>query len=150
MEANAAEDNYNLERFLKAQERNYAAALSEIRSGKKTSHWMWYVFPQVAGLGNSEYARLYAIRSRNEASAYLQHPILGPRLREICEALLESGENDALKVFGSPDNMKLRSSMTLFSSVTSEYHAVFKKVLAVFFEGVRDAKSLQILKDDPH
>ena len=148
MKTSEADDRYDLGRFVNAQQVNYANALSEIRSGKKHSHWMWYVFPQIAGLGNSEYAKLYAIRDRNEAEAYLQHPLLGARLHEICLALLQLEQSDALLIFGSPDNLKLKSSMTLFTSVPGEDNAVFKQVLDKFFSGKMDTRTLEILDND--
>ena len=148
MKTSEADDRYNLGRFVNAQQVNYADALSEIRSGKKHSHWMWYVFPQIAGLGNSEYAKLYAIRDRNEAEAYLQHPLLGARLHEICLALLQLEQSDALLIFGSPDNLKLKSSMTLFASVPGNDNAVFKQVLDKFFAGQMDTRTLEILDND--
>jgi uncharacterized protein (DUF1810 family) len=148
MKTSEADDRYNLGRFVNAQQVNYADALSEIRSGKKHSHWMWYVFPQIAGLGNSEYAKLYAIRDRNEAEAYLQHPLLGARLHEICLSLLQLEQSDALLIFGSPDNLKLKSSMTLFASVPGNDNAVFKQVLDKFFAGQMDTRTLEILDND--
>src|ERR1700733_8570702 len=101
----------SLERFVKAQERDYAVALSEIKSGRKCSHWMWYIFPQVAGLGFSEMSRYYGIKDLHEAAEYLAHPLLGKRLMEIASALLELPGNDATAIFGSPDDLKLHSSM---------------------------------------
>ena len=148
MKNDSLSDTFNLERFITAQRENYTNALAEIRSGKKHSHWMWYVFPQIAGLGNSNYAKLYAIRNRNEAEAYLQHPLLGARLLEICLALLQLKESDALLVFGSPDNLKLKSSMTLFASVPGKDNAVFKQVLNKFFAEQMDSRTLEILDDD--
>jgi uncharacterized protein (DUF1810 family) len=148
MKTSEADDRYNLGRFVDAQLVNYADALSEIKSGRKRSHWMWYVFPQVAGLGNSEYTKLYAIRDRNEAEAYLQHPLLVARIHEICLALLQLEQSDALLVFGSPDHLKLKSSMTLFASVPSNDNAVFKQVLDKFFAGQMDTRTLEILGND--
>lgn len=140
--------NHHLERFVDAQADTYGTALAEIRSGKKQSHWMWFIFPQLLGLGKSEYARIYGIRDRNEAEAYLQHPLLGPRLHEICLALLELDGSDALAIFGSPDNLKLQSAMTLFLSVPSNYFDVFQQVLDKFFSGVMDEKTIDILDSD--
>ena len=134
----------NMKRFLVAQERDYEIALSEIRSGRKQSHWMWYVFPQIQGLGFSSMAQFYAIKDREEAVAYLQHPILGKRLVEITEALIDLKENNATDVMGYPDDLKLKSSMTLFYMVSEM--EVFKKVLDLFFEGDMDTKTLEILK----
>jgi uncharacterized protein (DUF1810 family) len=104
----------NLQRFIEAQEADYETALTEIRQGKKRSHWIWYIFPQVQGLGFSDTSRYYAIKDISEAAAYLQHPVLGSRLITICNALLRLESNNANQVFGSPDDLKLRSSMTLF------------------------------------
>lgn len=136
---------YDLERFLKAQARNYDAALREIRDGCKRSHWMWYVFPQIQGLGYSSTAQFYAIRDLDEAKAYLQHPVLRERLLEISNALLALDSNNASEVFGWPDDMKLRSSMTLFAEAEPEC-AVFQKVLEQYFHGQKDERTLSILK----
>lgn len=138
--------NYDLERFLKGQARNYDAALQEIRSGCKRSHWMWYVFPQIRGLGYSSTAQYYAIRDLDEAKAYLQHPILRERLLEISEALLALDTHNASAVFGWPDDLKLRSSMTLFAEAEPEC-AVFQKVLDQYFQGKKDENTLSILAD---
>jgi len=117
-----------MKRFLEAQEKNYKAALSEIRDGRKRSHWMWYIFPQIQGLGFSETSKYYAIKDLSEADLYLAHPVLGSRLIEIANALLELSENNATKIFSSPDDMKLKSSMTLFASL-KETDPVFQKVM---------------------
>lgn len=138
-------DKYNLERFLVAQQADYAIALSEIKRGRKQSHWMWYVFPQIQGLGFSSTSKYYAIKNIDEAQAYLQHEILGKRLVEICNALLALETNDAHKIFGSPDDIKLRSSATLFAEVPG-VDKVFELVLHKFFNGVKDNKTLQLLK----
>ena len=135
--------NYNVSRFVEAQANHYPAALAEIRNGRKVSHWMWYIFPQIAGLGMSAMSQKYAIRDLGEASVYLQHPVLGARLVEISEALVGLGKSDAYAVFGSPDDMKLRSSMTLFSLVPGA-DPVFEKVLGKFFSGEKDRKTLAI------
>lgn len=132
----------DLQRFLDAQARDYAIALAEIRNGKKQSHWMWYIFPQIAGLGYSETSRYYAIKNIKEASDYLKHEVLGPRLVEISKELLLLPGNDARKIFGSPDDMKLRSSMTLFASLPHT-DAVFQAVLDKFFGGAKDERTLQ-------
>lgn len=136
----------NLQRFLDAQATDYAPALAEITAGRKRSHWMWYVFPQIQGLGFSDISRRYAIRNLAEAAAYLEHPVLGSRLVEISTALLGLAGSDANRVFGSPDDLKLKSSMTLFAAVPGA-DAVFEKVLAKFFGGVRDGKTLQVLSE---
>lgn len=136
--------NNSLTRFTEAQANNYTDALAEIKNGKKRTHWMWYIFPQIQGLGNSEFARVYAIKDINEAEAYLDHPVLGKRLIEISTTLLQLQNNDAYSVFGSPDDMKLHSCMTLFS-LTSNPNVVFEKVLQKFFNGVKETKTLQII-----
>ncbi len=123
----------NLDRFLSAQEKSYNTALSEIKAGRKRSHGMWYIFPQISGLGYSVTARFYEIKDANEAKEYVQHPILFPRLVEISEELLKLECNDATKVFGFPDNMKLKSSMTLFAQVSDS--PVFMQVINKFFNG---------------
>ncbi len=133
----------NLQRFLTAQENAYQVALSEIKNGKKQSHWMWYIFPQVQGLGVSETSKFYAIENKQEAEEFLNHPVLGSRLIEICKALLNLETNDPHKIFGSPDDMKLHSSMTLFSSLPNA-SPVFQKILDKFFGGKKDGKTLKI------
>lgn len=137
-------ENYHLQRFLEAQETDYKRALSEIREGEKRSHWMWYVFPQVQGLGHSKISKTYAIKDIREGEAFLHHPLLGNRLMEICEALLKLKSNDATKIMGTPDDLKLKSSMTLFSSLQNT-HPVFQAVLDKFFKGEKDQKTLQII-----
>ncbi len=140
-------DPYHLQRFIDAQERDYCSALAEISSGQKRSHWMWYVFPQYDGLGFSSTARHYAIKSLAEGEAYLDHPVLGPRLKECSEALLSVDGRNVHQIFGSPDDMKLRSSMTLFALVSAE-GSVFEKVLDKYFEGQRDRKTIDLVDDD--
>jgi uncharacterized protein (DUF1810 family) len=135
----------NLSRFLEAQDHSYAQALGEIRNGRKTGHWMWYIFPQIAGLGYSETAQFYAIKDIAEARAYLRHPVLGSRLVEISKALLDIGGKTANQIFGSPDDLKLRSSMTLFN-LAEEGEKVFQDVLDKFYNGVQDHKTLAIAK----
>lgn len=135
----------NLNRFLKAQERDYATALSEIKSGRKRSHWMWYIFPQLAGLGLSETSKFYAIRDKNEAIAFLNHPLLGARLIEITTALLSLQQTNPTSIFGQPDDMKLRSCMTLFAAIDTAPHPVFQRVLDKYFDGKRDQATLQFL-----
>jgi uncharacterized protein (DUF1810 family) len=138
------DDPYDLTRFVRAQERDYEQALSEIRSGQKRSHWMWYVFPQFHGLGFSSTARQFAIRSVSEAEAYLRHPILGPRLVEIAEAAAGIERRSAFEVFGSPDDMKLRSCATLFGMV-SPAGSVFERLLMRYFDGEPDAETLRLV-----
>lgn len=133
-----------LTRFLDAQASTYPTALAEIKAGRKRSHWMWFIFPQVQGLGLSETARFYAIQDLREAEAYARHPVLGPRLVEISQALLGLASSDAHAIMGSPDDVKLRSSMTLFAAVPGA-DPVFEAVLAKFFGGRRDEKTLRII-----
>lgn len=131
-----------LDRFLKAQENTYEQALAEIKSGRKYSHWMWFIFPQYIGLGVSETSRFYAIRSIDEAKAYLAHPILGARLEQISNELLLLEENNPNRIFGNPDDLKLQSCMTLFSSIDTSEAQVFQKVLDHYFQGKADQKSI--------
>ena len=143
-EPGGAADPYDLGRFIEAQDDDYEQALAEIRSGRKRSHWMWYIFPQLAGLGFSETARYYAIKSRAEAEAYLAHPILGPHLTEIAEAALRVEGRSAHDIFGSPDDLKLRSCATLFAAVSPE-GSVFHGLLEKYFQGKPDPKTLRLL-----
>lgn len=136
---------YDLERFIQAQKYDYETALQEIRAGRKRSHWIWYIFPQIAGLGRSSTAEYYAISGLEEAKAYMQEVSLREHLLEISEALLELEENNPLKVMGPPDDLKLRSSMTLFAIAAPEYD-VFRKVLDKFYHGEMDRNTLRILK----
>ena len=133
-----------LDRFLDAQRGDYAAALAEVRRGRKTSHWMWYIFPQIAGLGQSSTARYYSIRDLEEAREYYAHPVLGQRLREISGALLELRGSDPVAVFGGIDSMKLKSSMTLFA-VAAPDDPLFQQVLDKYYGGERDSLTLRIL-----
>jgi uncharacterized protein (DUF1810 family) len=135
----------NLQRFVDAQQEVYEQALSQIKGGRKQSHWMWFVFPQIDGLGYSEISKRYGIKSMAEAEAYLQHPLLGVRLLQISEALLQLGSSDAHQIFGSPDDLKLKSSMTLFSSLPNA-PVIFRKVLDKFFAGAKDPKTLRLLE----
>ncbi len=135
------QDRFELDRFVKAQEGSVETALAEIRSGRKRSHWMWYVFPQFVGLGRSTMSQRYAIRSAAEAQAYLAHPVLGPRLIECFEATLGVEGLSAHDIFGSPDDLKLRSCATLFAHVTAP-GSVFAQVLEKYFEGERDSRSM--------
>jgi uncharacterized protein (DUF1810 family) len=130
-------DPFDLERFVQAQDGVYEQALRELRDGAKRGHWMWFVFPQVAGLGSSPTAQRYAISGLDEAHAYLAHPVLGPRLVECAQALLELGERDPVRVLGSVDALKLRSSMTLFEAAAPD-ERVFGEVLERFYDGERD------------
>lgn len=137
-------DPYNLNRFLYAQHGAYEDVLAEIRSGRKRSHWMWFIFPQLAGLAFSSTSKFYAIQSLKEAEAYLAHPELGPRLLECTDAVLRQNGRSASQMFGHPDDLKLKSCMTLFACA-SEQGSVFENVLAVFYLGQRDERTLQLL-----
>jgi uncharacterized protein (DUF1810 family) len=138
--------DFELDRFVSAQDSGgtYAQALAELRRGRKTSHWMWFVFPQVAGLGRSGTAQRYAVSGFDEARAYLAHPVLGPRLRESAEALLGLENASAEQVLGSVDAMKLRSSMTLFSRAAPD-EQLFGDVLERYFDGHPDARTDELL-----
>ena len=138
-----AGDPYNLERFVQAQQ-DYAQALSEIRQGRKQSHWMWYIFPQFEGLGISAMSRRYAVKSIAEAKAYLAHPLLGRRLTECAEAVLRLEHLTAAEIFGSPDDLKLRSSATLFAYVSSE-GSVFHRIIDKYFRGQTDEATLRLI-----
>ncbi len=134
----------DLQRFIDAQKAAYPLALAEIKKGKKTGHWMWYIFPQIQGLGLSETTRFNPIKDRTEAEALLEDPVLGKRLIEISNALLELETKDAHGIFGSPDDSKLKSCMTLFSQLNNT-DPVFQLVLNKFFQGNADEKTLQLL-----
>src|SRR4051812_31611987 len=138
------DDPHQLSRFLQAHEHHYRQALNEIRSGRKCSHWMWYIFPQFHGLGSSSTSKLYSIKSRAEAEAYLNHEILGPRLVGCAEAALNVEGRSALEIFGSPDDMKLKSCATLFACVSPQESA-FHKLLTKYFLGERDNTTLSLL-----
>ncbi|WP_460842071.1 DUF1810 domain-containing protein [Noviherbaspirillum agri] len=139
------DDPFHLQRFLDAQAPVYGTACSELQSGKKQSHWMWFIFPQIAGLGRSAVARLYAISTLDEAKAYLAHPVLGFRLRE-CSQLVAAIEGRTIEeIFGYPDDLKFRSSMTLFACATPD-NAIFNTCLEKYFEGQRDPATLALLK----
>ncbi len=134
----------DLDRFLKAQNHVYLNALQEVQNGQKRSHWMWYVFPQIAGLGSSDTSKFYAIQSLKEASAFLKHPVLGENITEISNALLGLSNLSAYDIFGSPDDLKLQSSMTLFSKV-KDGNEVFRKVIEKYFNGKLDQSTIDIL-----
>ena len=141
-----SEDPFRLERFVAAQSNGvHARALEELRAGRKASHWMWFVFPQVAGLGSSPTSKHYAIGSLAEARAYLAHPVLGPRLVECARAVCSHPDRTARQVMGSPDDVKLRSSMTLFSLAT-DADTVFQQVLDTFFAGEGDQRTADLLR----
>ncbi|AOS96163.1 hypothetical protein AUP74_00694 [Microbulbifer aggregans] len=137
-------DDHDLSRFLQAQADSYDQALSELKAGQKRSHWMWYVFPQIQGLGRSATAQHYAIKSRAEAEAYLKHPTLGQRLRECAGALLTLDGLTAHQILGSPDDLKLKSSMTLFNEVAGG-DPVFSGVLDKYYGGENDSATLALL-----
>ena len=139
-----ADDPFDLGRFVEAQQHVYARALAEVRAGRKESHWMWYVFPQFAGLGFSAMAERYAIKSLDEARAYLAHPTLGPRLVECVEAALGVEGRSAREIFGAPDDLKLRSCATLFAEV-SPAGSGFERVLEKYYGGGRDERTLRLL-----
>jgi uncharacterized protein (DUF1810 family) len=141
--SHSAHDAYNLERFVIAQDRVYDEVLSEIRAGKKMSHWMWFIFPQIRGLGRSPVSVEYAISSRDEAQAYLQHTVLGPRLKECTRLVLAVEGRSAVEIFGSPDDMKFRSCMTLFEDVAP--HEIFQLALQKYFGGEPDRLTLERL-----
>ncbi len=138
------EEMNDLQRFINAQEGDFEDAFREIKNGRKQSHWMWYIFPQIAGLGFSSTSRFYAIKDINEAENYLAHPTLGKRLVEISEVLLTLEGKSANQIFGSPDDMKLKSSMTLFGAL-EDTNPVFQKVLDKYFDGDRDRRTLELI-----
>ena len=137
-------DSFNLQRFVEAQEPVFEDVKQELRSGQKRSHWMWYVFPQIAGLGRSEMSRRYAITSREEAEAYPSHSILGPRLRECTDLVNALDGRSANDVFGSPDDLKFRSSMILFEAVADDPE-LFETALEKYYDSDRDQKTLERL-----
>lgn len=139
------EKTYDLSRFTDAHKRSYETALKEIRNGRKLTHWMWYIFPQLQGLGKSEKSRYYAISGKGEAEAFLNDSYLGGNLKDICSALLQLDSNDATEIFGMPDDMKLRSSVTLFSCV-SDRPSVFDLVLEKYFDGKPDMRTIKMLE----
>jgi uncharacterized protein (DUF1810 family) len=138
------DDPFNLERFVTAQRDAYEDALDELRFGQKEGHWMWFVFPQIDGLGSSNTAKRYAIKGLPEAKAYLDHPILGRRLLECCKAILAVDGSSAADIFGCPDDAKLKSSMTLFAQASGP-GAIFSKALIKYFAGQLDARTIEIL-----
>ncbi len=138
---NELDDPYNLQRFVIAQQPAYENVLAELRAGFKQSHWMWFIFPQIQGLGHSDLARKFAISTLGEADAYLSHTVLGPRLRECSHLVLEVEGRAIEKIFGHPDDMKFHSSMTLFSE-TKEENEIFKQCLQKYFAGKKDTRTL--------
>lgn len=137
----------NLNRFLQAHQVYYKTALAEINRGRKESHWMWFIFPQIKGLGHSKMARFYAVKSLAEAKEYLQNSILKANMLEISSALLKVTSNDAEKVLGWPDNLKLQSSMTLFAEADPDCE-IFQRVLDKFFKGEKDLETLRLLEEE--
>ncbi|WP_235953591.1 DUF1810 domain-containing protein [Noviherbaspirillum galbum] len=137
--------SHRLDRFLTAQDAVIDQVRAELRAGRKRSHWMWFIFPQVAGLGHSAMARAYAIASLDEARAYLDHPVLGGRLRECAQLVLDLDGETADSIFGSPDNLKFHSSMTLFAIADGADESVFAACLAKYFSGRKDAGTLSLL-----
>ena len=138
------DDPYDLGRFLRSQDRDYQQALSEIKSGRKRTHWMWYIFPQIDGLAFSATSKHYSIKSVEEARAYLDHPLLGPRLVECAEAVVRVEGRSATEIFGSPDDLKLRSCATLFACVLPP-GSVFARLLGKYYGGERDGKTEHLL-----
>ena len=136
---------FHLIRFVNAQDSVYAQVCSELKRGHKTGHWMWFIFPQIAGLGNSEMSRRFAISSVREAEAYLKHPVLGARLRECAELVLKVSGKSAYEIFGTPDDMKFGSCMTLFAAVEKE-SSVFEDNIRKYFNGVRDQRTVELLR----
>ena len=136
-------DDYNLHRFLDAQDQVYETVLGELRTGKKSSHWMWFIFPQITGLGRSELAQTFAIASLDEVRAYLQHPVLGLRLRECTQLVINVEGRNAEEIFGYPDHLKFRSCLTLFMTATTD-NKVFKDALLKYFDGKPDALTLDL------
>jgi len=137
-------DTFDLSRFLSAQKSIYESAILELRSGRKESHWMWFIFPQLLGLGKSSTSMFYAIRGLDEARAYLSHPVLGARLLECCRALLSIDGKSASDILGYPDDMKLLSSMTLFSAVAGS-HSEFRDIIWKYFAGHQDRRTRELL-----
>ena len=138
-------DKYNLSRFIDAQETTYEGAMLELARGRKESHWIWYIFPQIVGLGNSETTKIFSIKSLEEGRAYLEHPVLGPRLVEACEILLTLKDASINEVMGFPDDLKLLSSMTLFEAL-SKSNSVFTKIIEIYFDSERDKATLEIIE----
>ena len=145
IDTSSHEDPYDLSRFILAQENIYDQALAELKSGHKRSHWMWYIFPQIAGLGESTFSKHYAIKSVEEARHYLIHPILGTRLLECTTAVLAVEGRSAAEIFGYLDDLKFKSSMTLFGSVAGP-RSVFVRIRAKYFDGDYDVKTVQLLE----
>jgi uncharacterized protein (DUF1810 family) len=151
-ECGSESDPFNLDRFVAAQEGVFEVALAELKRGQKRSHWMWFIFPQVEGLGNSLTSKKYAIKGLDEARAYLNHPVLGPRLLECCRAILSVQGRSASQIMGYPDDLKLRSCMTLFM-VADDSHPELRQVIDRYFQGEPDRRTLELLRskiETPH
>ena len=142
------DDPHNLTRFIKAQERTFESVLAELKNGRKTTHWMWFIFPQIDGLGHSSTSRYYSIKNKAEAQEYLNHPVLGSRLRTCADILLAIDGISAREIFDFPDDIKLRSSMTLFAYVTGS-GSVFARVLDKYFNGKPDQRTIDLLSASP-
>lgn len=139
-------DKYNLKRFIDAQDQCYGEVLQELKNGRKQSHWMWFIFPQIIGLGRSEISQYYAIKSVEEAQEYMKNEILQKRMNEVCSILLDINTNDPIEVFGFIDSMKLKSSMTLFNIVNPD-NTIFIDVINKFYNGEQDINTLELIKD---
>ena len=138
-------DQYNLNRFIEAQMATYEGVMLELARGRKESHWIWYIFPQIEGLGKSDTTKLYAIKSLEEGGAYLEHPVLGQRLVEACEILLNLKDASMDEVMGFPDDLKLLSSMTLFEFISGS-NSIFTKMIELYFDDERDKGTLKLIK----
>jgi uncharacterized protein (DUF1810 family) len=138
-------DQYNLNRFIEAQMTTYEGAMLELTRGRKESHWVWYIFPQIEGLGRSDTAKLYSIKSLEEGRAYLEHLVLGPRLFKACEILLSLKDASMDEVMGFPDDLKLLSSMTLFEFISGS-NSIFTKMIELYFDDERDENSIKLIK----
>jgi uncharacterized protein (DUF1810 family) len=147
MDPMKSDDPFNLERFIAAQDAVYPTVVQELKDGQKRTHWMWFIFPQVLGLGRSPTSQYYAIKSKAEAIAYLQHPVLGKRIYECAALVLEIKNKTATQIFGQPDNMKLQSSMTLFASISQD-KSVFIGVITTYYHGQLCQKTIDFLKND--
>jgi uncharacterized protein (DUF1810 family) len=139
-------DCFNLRRFVEAQEQKYESVLRELRSGQKHGHWMWYIFPQIRGLGWSAMSQKYAISGKEEAKAYLEHTTLGPRLRECTQLVIDVGSRSAEEIFTNPDGLKFRSCMTLFAEASTD-PGIFRTALQKYFRGAPDVLTLDILSE---
>jgi uncharacterized protein (DUF1810 family) len=141
---NVVDDPHNLGRFLRAQANSYETVISELGRGRKRSHWMWYIFPQYVGLGISPASQCYAIKSMTEVDAYVSHPVLGPRPIECFDAVMRIERRSAREIFGAPDDLKLKSSATLFAHASAP-DSIFQRVLEKYFEGERDGRTLSLI-----